>query len=132
MRQANVERMTKETEIRLLLDLDGGEIKIATGIGFFDHMLNSFAVHSGFSIILNAKGDLQVDCHHLVEDVGIVLGQALKEALAGKIGDPAVCGFDDSVWTRRSALPHSTSAAARFLFMTPPCSGALRAITTPA
>ncbi len=86
MRQSNVTRMTKETEIQLFLDLDGGDIKISTGVGFFDHMLNSFATHSGFALVLKAKGDLHVDCHHLVEDVGIVLGQAFREALSEKIG----------------------------------------------
>ncbi|MCX7615747.1 MAG: imidazoleglycerol-phosphate dehydratase HisB [Clostridiales bacterium] len=86
MRQAALERKTKETEIELFLDLDGGDIKIETGIGFFDHMLNSFATHSGISLIVNAKGDLHVDCHHLVEDVGIVLGQAFRQALADKKG----------------------------------------------
>ncbi|MDP4109139.1 MAG: imidazoleglycerol-phosphate dehydratase HisB [Bacillota bacterium] len=86
MRQSQIKRTTKETDIQLSLDLDGGISKISTGIGFFDHMLNSFAAHSGFALEVSAQGDLHVDGHHLVEDVGIVLGQALKEALGGKIG----------------------------------------------
>ena len=84
MRSATITRKTKETDITLSLSLDGGENKIETGIGFFDHMLNSFAVHSGFSLNIAAKGDLEVDCHHTVEDVGIVLGQAFAKAIGNK------------------------------------------------
>lgn len=84
MRSSQISRKTKETDITLSLNLDGGEIDINTGIGFFDHMLNSFAVHSGFGLTVNATGDLQVDDHHTIEDVGIVLGKALKEALGDK------------------------------------------------
>ncbi|MCL1901388.1 MAG: imidazoleglycerol-phosphate dehydratase HisB [Firmicutes bacterium] len=80
-------RQTKETEIELKLNIDGsGKNKISTGIDFFDHMLTSFSVHSGFDIELKVKGDLKVDCHHTVEDTGIVLGQALNFALADKRG----------------------------------------------
>lgn len=81
MRTATINRKTKETEIIVELDLSGGEIKIDTGIGFFDHMLHSFTFHAGIGISVIAKGDLFVDMHHTVEDVGIVLGQALKQAL---------------------------------------------------
>ena len=84
IRQATICRETKETQIALYLNLDGGERKIETGIGFFDHMLNSFAVHGGFGLILNCKGDLQVDGHHTVEDVGIVLGQAVARILGDR------------------------------------------------
>lgn len=84
MRTSDITRTTKETDIRLSLSLDGGEISIDTGIGFFDHMLNSFASHGGFGMILNADGDLEVDCHHTVEDTGIVLGKAFAEALGDK------------------------------------------------
>ena len=86
MRNAAVERKTKETDIFVALDLDGGKVSIETGIGFFDHMLTALAVHSGFGLTIRAKGDLEVDCHHTVEDVGIVLGQALSKALGNKSG----------------------------------------------
>ena len=86
MRTAEIKRKTKETDISLKLTLEGGDRKIDTGIGFFDHMLEAFAVHSGFDLTLNMTGDLQVDCHHSIEDAGIVLGQALKEALGNKKG----------------------------------------------
>ncbi len=86
MRNAAVERKTKETEISLELNLDGkGNYSISTGIGFFDHMLELFSKHSLIDIKLSVRGDLEVDCHHSVEDAGIVLGQAIKEALGNKI-----------------------------------------------
>ena len=84
MRTSEITRKTKETDITLKLCLDGGEVKIDTGIGFFDHMLNSFATHGGFGLEISAKGDLEVDGHHTVEDVGIVLGKAFNEALGDK------------------------------------------------
>jgi imidazoleglycerol-phosphate dehydratase len=81
-RSATLERKTKETEIQVRLDIDGGgEYEIDTGIPFFDHMLESFAKHASFDLVLRARGDLAVDTHHTVEDVGICLGQALREAL---------------------------------------------------
>ncbi len=87
MRSVKVERNTKETQIVCELNLDGtGATKIDTGIGFFDHMLNSFARHGFFDLTLSVKGDLYVDCHHTIEDTGIVLGQAIKEALGNKEG----------------------------------------------
>lgn len=87
MRTAKIERKTKETEIILELNLDGtGTAEISTGIGFLDHMLNSFARHGFFDLKLTAKGDLFVDSHHTIEDVGIVLGQAIREALGAKEG----------------------------------------------
>ena len=85
-RSASITRTTKETDISLTLSLDGGEREISTGIGFFDHMLTAFAFYAGFGLTLKAKGDLEVDGHHTVEDVGIVLGQALREALGDKRG----------------------------------------------
>ncbi len=85
-RTATVERKTKETQISVTLSLDGGEIAIDTGIGFFDHMLHALAFYAGFGLQLTARGDLQVDGHHTVEDVGIVLGQALSKALGDKAG----------------------------------------------
>ena len=81
MRQAALHRVTRETDIDLTLCLEGGEVCIDTGIGFFDHMLTALARHGGLGLTVKAVGDLQVDCHHTVEDTGIVLGQALKEAL---------------------------------------------------
>lgn len=86
MRKAEIARKTKETEIELTLDLDGGTRSIETGIGFFDHMLDSFAVHAGFGLAVRCKGDLAVDGHHTVEDTGIVLGQALSRCLGDKAG----------------------------------------------
>ena len=87
MRRAQVDRRTKETQIVLTLNLDGqGQAEIGTGVGFFDHMLDLLARHSGVDLTVKATGDLHVDDHHLVEDVGIVLGQALKEALGEKRG----------------------------------------------
>lgn len=84
-RAAHIERTTSETDIQLSIDLDGsGESDIDTGIGFFDHMLKSFAKHGLFDLTLRVKGDLIVDCHHTIEDVGIVLGEAIKQALGDK------------------------------------------------
>ena len=85
-RTAQITRETKETQITLSLDLDGGPVSIDTGIGFFDHMLTALAFYAKFSLELTAKGDLHVDAHHTVEDVGIVLGQAIKQALGERAG----------------------------------------------
>ena len=81
MRTAKIERNTKETQITVELNLDGGEVDISTGIGFFDHMLTAFGVHGGFGLKVSVNGDLEVDTHHTVEDTGIALGMAFKEAL---------------------------------------------------
>lgn len=81
MRTAEIERNTKETQILVELNLDGGEVDISTGIGFFDHMLTAFGVHGGFGLKIKVTGDLEVDTHHTVEDTGIALGKAFKEAL---------------------------------------------------
>lgn len=87
MRTANVERNTKETKISLELNLDGqGTGDVSTGIGFFDHMLEGFAKHGFFDLKVRIDGDLQVDGHHSVEDCGIVLGQAIREAIGDKKG----------------------------------------------
>ena len=87
MRTAKVTRTTKETDISLSLSLDGtGKAEISTGVGFFDHMLELLTVHSRMDIRLVCKGDLQVDAHHTVEDVGIALGDCVKEALGDKRG----------------------------------------------
>lgn len=86
-RYAEIIRNTKETSIRLTLDLDGtGRSDVHTGIGFFDHMLTSFARHGFFDLTAEVKGDLEVDTHHTIEDVGIVLGTAIKEAAGEKKG----------------------------------------------
>lgn len=82
MRQVQLERNTAETKIKLSLDLDGtGKSDIETGCGFFDHMLTLFARHGGFDLVLSCRGDINVDCHHTVEDVGICLGDAFRQAL---------------------------------------------------
>lgn len=86
-RIANIKRKTKETDINLKLNIDGsGKTQVETGIGFFNHMLDSFCKHGFFDLDLNVKGDLYVDSHHTIEDTGIVLGQAIKEALGDKEG----------------------------------------------
>ena len=86
-REASLERKTSETEIRLVLKLDGsGVSKISTGIAFFDHMLTLFAKHGLMDLELTAKGDIEVDYHHTVEDTGILLGQAITKALGDKAG----------------------------------------------
>lgn len=90
IRKADICRKTKETDIKLQLEIlqNGacGSFKGTSGIGFFDHMLCAFATHGGFNITLEAKGDLEVDCHHTIEDIGIVLGQAFCTALKDKCG----------------------------------------------
>lgn len=86
MRAAVIERNTKETQISVDLNLDGGEVEISTGIGFFDHMLTAFAVHGGFGLKVRVTGDLEVDTHHTVEDTGIALGMAFKQALGDMSG----------------------------------------------
>lgn len=87
MRTAKIERKTKETDITLSVDLDGkGQVSIDTGIGFFDHMLTALAVHSGVDMTVKCNGDLNVDGHHSVEDIGICLGKAFAEALGDKSG----------------------------------------------
>jgi len=90
MRNANIERKTKETDIKLSLsireDNEKGTFTGTSGVGFFDHMLNAFATHGGFDIELSCKGDLEVDCHHTIEDIGIVLGTAFKNAVGDMKG----------------------------------------------
>ncbi len=87
MRTAEVIRKTRETDIKLSLNIDGkGLCKIDTGCGFFDHMLELFAVHGCFDLEVDCKGDIEVDCHHSVEDIGIALGSAFKQALGDCAG----------------------------------------------
>jgi imidazoleglycerol-phosphate dehydratase len=85
-RTASKERKTGETDVRLSLDLDGGEASASTGVGFFDHMLDLLARHGKLGLVVEATGDLDTGAHHTVEDVGIVLGQALDEALGDRVG----------------------------------------------
>ena len=101
-RQSEVERKTKETDIKISLGLDGrGQTEIDSGIPFFDHMLTLLAVHGFFDLSLRAKGDLEVDYHHTVEDVGLVLGDAIREALGERKGikryGHAVTPMDDAL-----------------------------------
>lgn len=94
-RQAKVTRQTGETDIAIRLDLDGtGKADIHTGIGFFDHMLNSFARHGFFDLEVSVQGDLEVDCHHTIEDAGIVLGEAIRQAAGDKKG---ICRFGECI-----------------------------------
>ncbi|MCI8420821.1 MAG: imidazoleglycerol-phosphate dehydratase HisB [Clostridia bacterium] len=87
MRKSQIERNTKETQIALSLNLDGdGKYDVDTGVGFFDHMMTLFACHSGFDLSVKCKGDVRVDGHHSVEDIGIVLGKAIAQALGDKVG----------------------------------------------
>ena len=87
MRNATVNRTSRETDIRLSIELDGaGRASVSTGIGFFDHMLDAFCRFALVDLTLTAKGDLQVDAHHTVEDTGIVLGQAIRQALGDRAG----------------------------------------------
>src|SRR5512140_91241 len=86
-RRAELRRDTKETQIRVSVDLDGsGSAKLSTGIGFFDHMLDQLARHGHIDLEIEAVGDLHIDGHHTVEDVGITLGQAVYQAVGGKLG----------------------------------------------
>ena len=86
-RRAEIERNTKETKIKIALELDGtGKAELHSGIGFFDHMLDGFARHGLFDLKVDVDGDLDVDCHHTVEDTGIVLGNAIREAVGDKKG----------------------------------------------
>jgi imidazoleglycerol-phosphate dehydratase len=101
-RKAVVKRTTRETEIELSLNLDGeGRSTVRTGIGFLDHMLTAFATHGVFDLDVTCQGDLHVDAHHSVEDIGIALGQALKEALGDKAGitrfGHAYCPLDEAL-----------------------------------
>jgi Imidazoleglycerol-phosphate dehydratase len=85
-RRGEIIRTTKETDIEIHLDLDGGEVDVSTGIGFLDHMLTALGVHSGFGLYVSCRGDLDVDGHHSAEDIGIALGQAFARAVGDKSG----------------------------------------------
>lgn len=86
MRISEISRKTKETDISLSISLEGGDVSVSTGIGFFDHMLTAMFFYSGIGVKLTVKGDIEVDGHHTVEDTGIVLGKAMREALGNKVG----------------------------------------------
>ncbi|MDR3185653.1 MAG: imidazoleglycerol-phosphate dehydratase HisB [Christensenellaceae bacterium] len=102
MREAEIKRKTNETDIYLKLNLDGqGSADVETGIGFFDHMLVAFATHAKINLFIRAKGDINVDCHHTVEDTGIVLGEAIKLALGDKKG---IARFSDCFLPMDDAL----------------------------
>ena len=104
IRKAHVSRKTSETDIEISICLDGtGECDADTGIGFFDHMLNSFARHGLFDLSVKVRGDLYVDGHHTIEDTGIVLGEAIQKALGDKKGI-GVLGILYCRWTKRLFL----------------------------
>lgn len=120
-RKAKIQRKTAETEIQIDLKIDGtGKNSISTGIGFLDHMLTLFAVHGFFDLTVGAKGDLEVDFHHTAEDVGLVLGDALNEALGGRNGirryGHAVTPMDEVLTTVTIDL----SKRPYFVFRVPP------------
>ncbi|MBU8848331.1 MAG: imidazoleglycerol-phosphate dehydratase HisB [Desulfobacterales bacterium] len=105
-RKTSISRKTKETEITVRFNLDGsGKVDISTGIPFFDHMLTAFSVHGFFDLEINAKGDLDVDYHHTIEDVGLVLGQALSKTLENK---KRIVRFGDSTVPMDDALSRVT------------------------
>lgn len=102
MRLGTVKRITRETQITVSLDLDGGGVnRIDTGVGFFDHMLTALAVHSGIDMDIEVHGDLEVDCHHTVEDTGIALGEAMAKALGDKAG---ICRYGSAFIPMDEAL----------------------------
>ena len=127
-RAAKIERRTKETDICVELHLDGGAVEIDTGIGFFDHMLHAFAFYAGIGLTVRAKGDLQVDGHHTVEDVGIAIGEALKGALGEKAG---IRRFASAYVPMDEARPWIFPAGP-FWCSTPPCLRRAAGSTTPA
>jgi imidazoleglycerol-phosphate dehydratase len=104
-RTARIERVTKESTVLVELDLDGtGNTEVSTGIAFFDHMLTSLGKHAAFNLVVRATGDVEVDAHHTIEDVAIVLGQALREALGDKSG---IRRFGDAWVPMDEALAHA-------------------------
>ncbi|MFN2524661.1 MAG: imidazoleglycerol-phosphate dehydratase HisB [Actinomycetota bacterium] len=100
-RRSEVERETSETKVRVALNLDGGEAGIDTGVPFFDHMLQQVAAHAALGLEVDARGDLQIDAHHTVEDVGIALGEAFTQALGDKSG---ISRYGDAVVPMEEAL----------------------------
>lgn len=116
-RTASVSRETKETKIEIAVNLDGtGAADIKTGVGFFDHMLEQLAKHSLIDMTIKAEGDLHIDAHHTVEDTGIALGQALKEALGEKIGIRRYGHFDLVMDETRSSVALDFSGRAYLIW----------------
>jgi len=108
MRKAEIQRDTKETQVRVAVDLDGsGQARLASGIPFLDHMLDQLARHGAMDLDVKAKGDLEIDAHHTVEDIGITLGMAMAKALGDKKGirryGHAACPDPDLVRRRQTA-----------------------------
>lgn len=102
MRTAEISRKTRETDIEIKINIDGsGKYDISTGVGFFDHMLTALCVHSGMDLTVRTLGDLQVDCHHTIEDTGIVLGQAFAKAIGDKKG---ICRYGSAFIPMDEAL----------------------------
>ena len=102
MRIAEISRKTAETDVYVMLNLDGkGDCEISTGIGFLDHMLNLFGKHGRFDLVVKCDGDIEVDGHHTTEDIGIALGQAIKEALGDKRG---ICRYGSTILPMDEAL----------------------------
>jgi imidazoleglycerol-phosphate dehydratase len=121
-RKSDLERKTRETAIRISMDVDGaGSSEVVTGIAFFDHMLTLFAVHGFVDLTLHAQGDIEVDFHHTVEDVGIVLGDAIENALGERIGIRrygfAVTPMDDAL----ASVAVDLSRRPYLVFNVPPC-----------
>ena len=118
-RCVTVTRKTGETDITIKLNLDGsGKARIQTGIGFFDHMLNSFARHGLFDLEVDVKGDLEVDSHHTIEDTGIVLGQAILEAVGDKKG---IRRFGNFILPMDETLVLCTGSVRSSVFAGKPC-----------
>ena len=118
MREKQIIRTTKETDINLTLNLDGsGTYNGTCGVGFFDHMLSAFCVHAGFDLDLKMKGDLEVDCHHSIEDLGIVLGQAFAEAVGDK---GSICRYGSFIfqWMRHLVFVPWISVDVHFWYLT--------------
>ena len=101
MRSARVERTTNETAISVALDLDGGDVEVATGVPFFDHMLDQLGRHGRIGLRVSARGDLEIDAHHTVEDTGICIGEALTKALGDKSG---IARYGDALVPMEEAL----------------------------
>ncbi len=102
-RRAEIQRTTRETKVRVAISLDGGEVAVKTGVGFFDHMLEQLGTHARIGLEVEAQGDLDIDAHHTVEDVGIALGDALARALDVKRG---INRFGDAHVVMEEALAH--------------------------
>lgn len=106
MRKSQIKRKTKETQIEMSFNLEGnGQASIDTGVGFMDHMLELFTFHGSFDLIVKCRGDIEVDCHHTIEDLGIVLGECIKEAVGDKKG---ICRYGQMTIPMDEALVTTT------------------------